>query len=187
VSGEGARRESWRVEASRTLIADPWMHLRAERCVTPRGVVLDPYYMLDYRDWAHVAAFDSDDNLVMARQYRHGAGALSLELPGGIVDTGEDAAAAAARELLEETGYAASALVPLAALSPNPSNYTNHLHLFLATDVQRRSAQNLDTGEDIAVELVPWRRAREMALDGQMINAAHVGLLWIALARTGRI
>ena len=73
----------------------------------------------------------------MVRQYRHGAGQLTLETPGGLIDPGETPAEAAARELLEETGYAADEIVSLGAVNPNPALFSNRLHGFLARGAQR--------------------------------------------------
>lgn len=54
-----------------------------------------------------VLALTEDGRVVLARQFRPGPGAIVLDLPGGIIDPGEDALTAAARELREETGFAA--------------------------------------------------------------------------------
>jgi 8-oxo-dGTP pyrophosphatase MutT (NUDIX family) len=182
LSKDGLR--PWTADSSRVLVESPWIKLRAERCVTQRGAVLDPFYLLDYPEWVHVAAFDEEDRLLLVRQYRHGAGKISLELPGGVMDPHEnDPLVAGARELLEETGHVAVTLTHLARLSPNPSSHTNGVHILLATGARPQTALKLDATEDIVVEPTPWREAVEMALSGQIINAQHVGLLFIALAR----
>jgi 8-oxo-dGTP pyrophosphatase MutT (NUDIX family) len=182
LSKDGLR--PWTADSSRVLVESPWIKLRAERCVTQRGAVLDPFYLLDYPEWVHVAAFDEEDRLLLVRQYRHGAGKMSLELPGGVMDPQEsDPLVAGARELLEETGHVAATLTHLARLSPNPSSHTNGVHILLATGARPQTALKLDATEDIVVEPTPWREAVEMALSGQIINAQHVGLLFIALAR----
>jgi len=175
----------WTTESSRVLVESPWIRLRAERCVTQRGAALDPFYLLDYPDWVHVAAFDDEDRLLLVRQYRHGARQISLELPGGVMDPHEgDPLVTGARELLEETGYVARKLTHLARLSPNPATHTNSVHILLAEGATRQRAQNLDASEDIVVEPTPWREAAEMAIRGEMIHSQHVGLLFIALAQT---
>lgn len=174
----------WQVRATRHILRDRWISLRADRCVTARGAVLDPYYVLEYPDWVHVAAFDDDDRLIMVRQYRHGAGVVSLELPGGVMDAHEsDPLVTGARELLEETGHVATEMRHLAKLSPNPATHSNHIHILLATQAHQTRAIELDASEDILVEHVPWRRALEMALSGEMIHAQHVAFLFIALAQ----
>ena len=174
----------WSANSSRVLVNSPWLKLRAERCVTRRGAVLDPYFLLDYPDWVHIAAFDARDRLLLVRQYRHGAGEASLELPGGVMDPHEtDPLVAGARELLEETGHVAEKLTHVARLSPNPASHTNGLHILLAEGATRRAAQKLDATEDLVVEPTPWRDAVDMALRGEMIHSQHVGLLFIALAR----
>lgn len=173
----------WEVRASRRLIRDRWISLRADHCVTQRGVELDPYYVLEYPDWVHVVALDEEERLLLVRQYRHGAGVMSLELPGGVMDPEEsDPLVAGARELLEETGHVAPLLRHLMRLSPNPASHTNSVHVLLAEGARAVAPLQLDSTEDLAVERVPWREALDLALAGKIINVQHVGLLAIALA-----
>lgn len=178
----------WEVQGSRIVLQDKWIKLRADHCVTQRGATLDPYYVLEYPGWVHVAAFDAEDRLLLVRQYRHGARALSLELPGGMMDPHEsDPVATGVRELLEETGHEATRVTYLAGLSPNPASHANTLHLILAEDARAVSGLTLDAAEDIAVEPTPWREALARALAGDMIHSGHIGLLMIALTRSGRL
>jgi 8-oxo-dGTP pyrophosphatase MutT (NUDIX family) len=173
----------WSADSSRVLVESPWIRLRAERCVTRRGEVLDPFYLLDYPDWVHIAAFDAEDRLLLVRQYRHGVGKVSLELPGGVMDSHEnDPVAAGARELLEETGHVAESLTHLARLSPNPSSHTNSVHLLLGVGAKKTRDLALDATEDLVLEPTPWREAVRLALAGAIVNAQHVGLLFMALA-----
>lgn len=174
----------WEVRSSRPLIRDSWINLRADHCVTQRGVELDPYYVLEYRDWVHVVALDEADRLLLVRQYRHGVGEMSLELPGGVMDPHEtDPVVAGARELLEETGHEAASIRHLTRLSPNPASHTNRVHVLYAEGARLVAPLKLDSSEDIAVVLLPWREALELALGGGMVNVQHVGLLAIALAQ----
>src|ERR1700760_4268656 len=111
----------WKITESRYVVRDRWMKLRADRCETADGKVVEPYYVQEPEDWIAVVAFDDQDRILLNKQYRHGAGLVIPGLPSGVVDQGEDRAGAASRELLEETGCIAEKWVALPVLSPNPA------------------------------------------------------------------
>lgn len=177
----------WRVAASRTLVKDRWIDLRADDCVRSDGLEIKPYYVLDYPDWVQVIAIDADENLVVIRQYRHGIGKVTLEIPSGCIDaTDADPVSAAARELREETGYAAERLRQVGVITNNPANQTNRIHIVLAEGARRVAEQSLDESEEIAVELMPLARARETALAGGFDHSAQIASLLIALDARGK-
>ena len=174
--------QPWRVTATRTLVKDKWIDLRADDCVRSDGLEIKPYYVLDYPDWVQVIAIDTDENLVVIRQYRHGVGKITLEIPSGCIDAADvDPLAAAARELREETGYAAERLTHVGTITNNPANQTNKIYIVLAEGARRVTAQSLDESEEIAVELMPLTRARESALAGGFDHSAQIASLLIAL------
>lgn len=82
-----------------------WFRVRRDTVELPGGRILDDYYLAVGEDSALVAAVVDDDELVLARQWKQGIGAVTLELAGGVAG-GESPAEATARELLEETGHA---------------------------------------------------------------------------------
>jgi 8-oxo-dGTP pyrophosphatase MutT (NUDIX family) len=178
----------WRYHGTRTLLRDRWIHLRADVWETSRGRLLDPWYMLDWRDWVHVVALTPAAELVLVRQFRPGADAAVLELPGGIMEPNEtDPVAAAAREFREETGYDAPAYQAVAALSPEPAHATNRVHFVLAEGAVPATPQRLDPGEEIAVELHPVSTVLAGLAEGMLGNASHVGGLLLALRQAGRL
>ncbi|WP_211876280.1 NUDIX hydrolase [Plastoroseomonas arctica] len=171
------------------MVRDQWIDLRAESWVTGRGAALDPWYMLHWRPWVHVVAITPDERVVMVRQFRPGAEAAMLELPGGVVDEdGEGSVRAAAeRELLEETGFAAEGFSEYAAPFNDPAHATNRVHLFFALSARRVAEQALDVAEDIEVVLVPVAEVIAGLPQGLVAHASHIGTLYLGLLAAGRI
>jgi len=178
----------WRVTASRIVLADRWIRLRADSCIAPSGDVVDPFYVLEYADWVHVVALTDDGRLVMNRQYRHAAGEVHLELPGGVMDAADaDPIAAGRREFREETGHAAAEWRHVASLRPNPATHANRVHTLLALGARPDGAQAFDNGEEIAVELIPLPDVLRLIREGEVQQSTHVASLLLALAAAGRI
>lgn len=178
----------WRRTGTRTVHRDRWVHLRAEAWTTGGGVVLDPWYMLDWPEIVHVVALTPDDRMVLVRQFRPGAGATVLELPGGMMEPHEaDPVAAARREFTEETGYDATRFRPVSALRNDPAHAGNRLHVVLAEGAAPATAQRLDHGEEVAVEVLPVATVLAGLAEGIIGNASHAGGILLALRAAGRI
>jgi 8-oxo-dGTP pyrophosphatase MutT (NUDIX family) len=182
--GSIAKAGHWVVRGSREVVRNRWLTLRADDCVTARGVEVSPYYVLEVPDFVHVVAFDREGSLVLVRQYRHGLGLESLELPGGTIDPQDrDPVAAAVRELREETGFVGEHAELLASLTVDPARYSNRLHLVVVRGAVKRSEPSPDASEELEVLVLPAEQALRLAMTGGILNAAHVGLLAIALSK----
>lgn len=144
----------WRVVDSEIVVADRWIRVRADDCRDAEDLRIAPYYVLEYGDWISVLALDVDGNAIIVEEYRHGAGIIAVGTIGGGVEAGEAPIAAAARELREETGFAAEEIVGLGSTWANFGNHTNRVHHFLARGCVRVSDQTLDESEAIAVHIV---------------------------------
>jgi 8-oxo-dGTP pyrophosphatase MutT (NUDIX family) len=144
---------------------------------SPRNGRTFPFYRIEASDWVNVVPTTETGDLVMIRQYRHGSRALTLEIPGGMVDAGEDPAEAARRELLEETGFEAPDLEPLGAVNPNPALFANRLHVFAAPGARRVAETRNEGNEHTEVELVPRRRLPELLRRGAIDHALVVAAL----------
>jgi len=173
--------QSWRITSSQIVVEDEWIRLRADTCETPHGKTISPYYVLDYPEWVTIVPITSQQEMVLVRQYRHGLGETLLELPCGGFAQGEDAIAAATRELAEETGYTGNHFEEIATCAPNPANHANLSHVVLATGLEQTLAQNLDYGEDIEVVLMPLEQVTMALRSGQFVQAMHVAALFYGL------
>ncbi len=180
---------TWRIAHSETVLKDRWIDVRADQCVTPSGLNIGPYYVLSYPEWVHVVALTRADELVLVRQYRHGAGAVFLELPGGQADAADtELELTARRELAEETGYTAARWQRVTTMHPNPATHANRLHFFLALDAEPAGPQALEPSEaGLTVELWPIQDVLDGLPAGLLGHATDPAGLLLALAASGRL
>jgi len=132
------------------------------------------FTVLDVPDWVNVIAVTAERRVVLVRQYRHGAARVHLEIPGGMVDPGEDHASAARRELVEETGFTAPRWIHLGSVEPNPAIQGNRLHSWLALDAAATEPPRPDGGEVLDVLTAPLAEATAMIRDGRIDHALVV-------------
>lgn len=152
---------------------------RFDRLENPRNAQCLDALVLEANDWVNVVALTTAGRVVLVEQFRFGAGTVSLEVPAGVVETGESPLEAAKRELLEETGYVAEGWASMGSVEANPAFMDNTCHLWLATSAVKTGDQCLDTGEDIvAMELSP--EALQEAIQSDRLRNA---LSLLALSR----
>ena len=122
--------------------------------------------VVEAKDSANVVAITPDQEIILVRQYRFGIQKETLEIPGGMVEGGEDIQAACARELLEETGYSSNSWHAIGTIQSNPVFMNNLLHQFIATDVVLTNEHlDLDPGEQIEVVKMPIPKVKELILN----------------------
>ncbi|MCC3160559.1 NUDIX hydrolase [Hymenobacter sp. 15J16-1T3B] len=179
--------EPWQVLRSELVFNHPWYRLRRDHVRLPSGQELDDYFVSVRPEAVLTFCLTADEQVVMVRQYKHGAADIFVELPGGVIDADEtDPRAAARRELLEETGYAADELELLCDVTDNPTKDTNRIYFFLARNARRVAAQDLDATENIEVLTVPLAELAQWVLGGRIRVAGSVALCLLALRKLGR-
>jgi 8-oxo-dGTP pyrophosphatase MutT (NUDIX family) len=171
--------------------AEPWTVLSSEQLLdcrifsvertlsqSPLDASVHEFFRLQSADFAQIVPVTERNEVVMVRQFRHGSGELSLEIPAGLVDEGETPAEAAARECLEETGYAVDGVQPFGVLRPNPALFVNYLHAFVAYGARQVAEIAQTATEHTEVELIPVDRITDLLLQGVIDHALDTAILW---------
>ncbi|MGZ8510651.1 MAG: NUDIX hydrolase [Chitinophagaceae bacterium] len=179
---------NWKILSSEYLFNDLWFKVRKDKCATPQGKIVDPYYVYEFPTWVTAVAITEDGKIVLERQYRHALGETCIEIPGGCVDdTDSSLEEAIKRELLEETGYVFSSYEYLGKISANPSTNSNLMHMFLATGGKKIASQNLDHNEEIEIDLVSIDELKQMLRENKIVQAMHVTCIMYALEKMGEL
>jgi ADP-ribose pyrophosphatase len=163
----------WKEISRRRVASCPIFDLFSAERVSSSGQ-RGEFWILDARDWVNIVPVlqgEGGPRFLMVRQYRHGADMITTEFPAGLVERGEDPAAAAARELMEETGFRAGRLILLGELTPNPAFMTNRCFTFLAEDLQPVGGPALDDLESLESFSLPVGEVEDRAGRGEFVNA----------------
>ncbi len=141
-----------------------------------RGTERD-FIVVQAPDWVNVVALTTDQHLVLVRQFRFGIDAFSLEIPGGVMEAGEDPIAAGLRELREETGFAGGSARMLGTVHPNPAIQSNRCHFVLVESVARSHELEWDADEEIQVETMPVEQVLTLVRNGGITHALALNAL----------
>lgn len=137
----------------------------------PRRADERDFFVIHAPDWVNVVALTPDGQLVLVRQFRYGIDDFSLEIPGGIIDAGEDPVAAGLRELREETGYAGTRARLIGSVHPNPAMQSNRCHLVLVEDARPAGDTEWDADEEFEILTRPVEDVYALAATGGITHA----------------
>ena len=138
------------------------------------------FYLVKNPDWVNVIGVTREGEAIFIEQYRQGSESMIFEIPGGMVDDGEDPDATVRRELEEETGYKAGRVVRVGCSYPNPAQQSNKLYSYVALDCEKAGETDFDEHESIATKLVPLREIAELVHNGTITHSLAITAIYYA-------
>jgi 8-oxo-dGTP pyrophosphatase MutT (NUDIX family) len=172
--GELAR---WERGSERVLVSTKILDLRSVRFRNPTKAVEKDFVVIHAPDWVNVVALTPEHHLVLVRQFRFGANAFSLEIPGGMIEKGEDPVTAGTRELLEETGFGGGVASLIGSVQPNPAIQDNRCHFVLIDGAVPTGPLNWDNDEEIETSTAPVADVLAWARSGKITHSLTVAAL----------
>ena len=179
-------------------IVAPWLDVEEQLLVStrvfdvrrvvrksPRDGKTHDFWVIDPPDWVNIVAVTAQGELVLVEQWRHGTQEITLEIPGGMVDPGEDALQAAQRELLEETGFSSDQWTLLGVARPNPAIQSNRVATYLALDASQTAATHFDATEWCKLRLEALEAVPALIQSGRIDHAIVLAALMHAWAHGG--
>ncbi|MFN3741151.1 MAG: NUDIX hydrolase [Anaerolineales bacterium] len=152
--------------------------IRRDTLLTPDGRETR-FDIVEHHGSVVLIPLDDEGNILFVRQYRHAAGRDLLELPAGSLDEGEAPEDCAARELREETGYAAKAFEKVGEFYLAPGYSTEKMSVFVARDLFP-APLTADDDEFLDLVRMPLEQALRAAEEGRIPDAKSLAALYLA-------
>ncbi|MFA6287510.1 MAG: NUDIX hydrolase [Opitutaceae bacterium] len=183
MNSDSAQPSPWEKGASRPLASTRIFDVRGVGYRHPVRGTEREFIVIDTPDWVNVVALTPDHHLVLVNQFRFGIDGFSWEIPGGVIERGEDPVAAGLRELQEETGFVGKTARLLGSVNPNPAIMNNRCHLVLVEDAVRTAALEWDADEEIAVGMLPVDEVYAWAHSGRITHSLVLNALLLFAPR----
>lgn len=153
--------------------------IHRKHCEHPVRLTKRDFFEIAAPDWVNVLALTPARELVIVNQYRAGTEAHSWELPGGVIDAGEEPLVAGLRELAEETGFVGERGRVIGWTHPNPAIQNNRCHFVLVEDVRPTAELDWDPDEEIEFALRPVEWVLDAARRGLMTHSLTLNALFL--------
>lgn len=175
------QRSVWKVYGSRTIYDNPWIKLDLVDLEQPDGHRFE-HHVVRLRTAAVAVMLDEHDRVLMLWRHRFVADRWGFELPGGLVDPGEQPIETIAREIEEETGYRASRIDPLLSFEPMVGMVDSPHHLFLARDLER-VGEPTEVTESARLQWIPLSSVQNLIAKGEIWNSGTlIALMHVLLS-----
>ena len=171
--------KKWKTLGTKQIFGNRIFGFREDTVKSPKTDNTHPVWVMDAPTWVNIIPITKEKKVIMIKQYRFGSQEISLEIPGGMVDAGEDAQSAVTREMKEETGYDSEEVHSIGKISPNPALMSNHTYSYVAYNVKKTGDQQLDNMEDIEVLEVDLNQIPTLITNGEIDHSLVVSAFYL--------
>lgn len=173
--------DHWSVlETEKVYGAGKRLQVSRQKVCLPDNRIVDDYYQIELPSFATIYAVNEADEVLLLKQYKHGVGEVCLTLPGGQVETGEDAEFTARREMLEETGYGGGRWYAGPTLVLHGNQRIAQAHIYVARNVIKLGEAASGDLEEAVLTTMPRSDLRTAVKAGLMPVTTHVATVGIA-------
>ncbi len=174
----------WKILGSKIVLNNKWLRVRRDRVGLPNGVIVDDYFVTELPNIATVFAITKNNEVVFIKEYRHAIRKVLLGLPAGTYNKKlENPKGAAARELLEETGYKANKLIHLGTFYVYATKIETQIDAYLTKDAKYVGTTFGEATENIKLIKIPLRKVRRLLDNNTIKGAGAVATISLALQR----
>ena len=170
--------DSWKRVSSEQIADCRIFRVRQDFCIRRSDEKSSDFFVIESPDWVNIIAFDKNDAVILIEQFRLGIHEMTLELPAGMIDEGEEPESTAKRELLEETGFSSQNWMLLGKSRPNPAIQNNTMYHYLALDCEKVAETDFDEHESIVTKLVSFDEAVDLIRDEKITHSLVVAAFY---------
>ena len=170
--------ETWKRISSKQIADCRVFKVREDFCERESDKLKSTFFVIESPNWVNIIALTKTDEVVLIEQFRHGTEETILEIPGGMVDEGEDFELAARRELLEETGYSSDKFILLGKSRPNPAIQNNWIYHFAALNAEKTHDTTFDEHESVVTKLFKLSQIKSLISEGKITHSLVVAAFY---------
>lgn len=172
--------KNWELIKSEPAIDLNIVKIRHDFYKNPRNEKIFKTIAIEGHNAVNVVAKTKEGKIILVRQFRFGIGDYTLEVPGGMIDKGEEELTAAQREMREETGYVGDNWQLLGHILANPVWMDTHIHHFFMENAELKFDLELDDAEDVEVVLLSPGEVYQKIADGTIQHPHTISAFFFA-------
>jgi 8-oxo-dGTP pyrophosphatase MutT (NUDIX family) len=160
---------------SKEIYRNPWITVREDKVIRPGGKA-GIFGVMTVGAGVSVLPIDQRGNVYLTKEYRYGVGRYEIEVCNGSIDKGETPTQAAERELAEECGITAKKWTDVGLMDMMGTVGKLTMSGYIAQNL-KIGEQDLEEGEVIEVQKMPFKRAQDMVMSGEITQATTIILI----------